>query len=91
MGLGIGEIVLILAVLALLAGGIWLGRKLCVLKGFNPGWGWLAPFLTGPFFLVVGLLKPTPGHESAKAKKWSAVAVVGGAILVLLSLYQALR
>ena len=91
MGLGTGEIVLILEVLALLVGGVWLGRRLCLLKGFNPAWGWLAPFLSGPFFLVVGLLKPRPEHESAKAKKWSGVSMVGGAILVLLFLYQALR
>lgn len=70
---------------------VWIGRKLCRLKGFNLNWAWFAILSPGITYLALGIPKAKVDCQSDKEIMWSKIAILTGIILALIQLETIVR
>lgn len=79
-------IIILLVAIIMFVIPVVLGRRLCKKKGFNQNWAWFAIPSPGITYLVIGMIKAKPDHQSDSEIKWSKIAIMAGIILIILQI-----
>ena len=74
------ELVVTILLLIFVAVPIWLARKVCKLKGFNPNWSWIA------LFVMIGIFEKAIGF---KGEITGPLSLLGGIFFIVIGLIKA--